>query len=195
MQDVFGSQCGAPGALDRMATQPAANAVIGNPQLSFSGKTLEASGLVAELDTHRALTVFVPTDQAVAALRNQLGDDAFTSVFRNEFVIGRLVHYFVLDQRYNAAGLVAAGTVRPEFGGTLRIRSSGGTMTVTDDNGGTATVTCGNIPTRNATIFIIDRMLIPANSPLLQGQAPKPWNCQPSPGAYQHGVICTKPTT
>jgi uncharacterized surface protein with fasciclin (FAS1) repeats len=35
--------------------------------------------------------------------------------------------------------------------------------TVTSGNGTTAKILCGNIPTSNATVFVIDKVLMPAS--------------------------------
>jgi uncharacterized surface protein with fasciclin (FAS1) repeats len=45
-------------------------------------------------------------------------------------------------------------------GGSLRIRDDQDTMDITDNAGTTAHVLCGNIPTANATVFIIDKVLM-----------------------------------
>jgi uncharacterized surface protein with fasciclin (FAS1) repeats len=48
-------------------------------------------------------------------------------------------------------------------GGSLRIKDAGDTMEITDNTGVTSHVLCGNIPTANATLFIIDQVMQPKN--------------------------------
>ena len=60
-----------------------------------------------------------------------------------------------------AAGLVEAKTVSQLAGGDLTIGGTPEAPTVTDGMGNTANVLCGNIPTSNATVFVIDKVLMP----------------------------------
>ncbi len=46
-------------------------------------------------------------------------------------------------------------------GGELTIGGTADAPTVTDRQGNTAKVLCGNIPTSNATVFVIDKVLMP----------------------------------
>ena len=48
----------------------------------------------------------------------------------------------------------------------MRVLVLGGTAeapTVTDGQGNTANILCGNIPTANATVFVIDKVLMPTS--------------------------------
>jgi uncharacterized surface protein with fasciclin (FAS1) repeats len=47
-------------------------------------------------------------------------------------------------------------------GGDVTIGGTADAPTVTDGQGNTANVLCGNIPTSNATVFVIDKVLLPA---------------------------------
>ena len=56
---------------------------------------------------------------------------------------------------------MAAGQTTELAGGTLTIGGTAEAPTITDGQGNTANVLCGNIPTSNATVFVIDRVLMP----------------------------------
>ena len=73
----------------------------------------------------------------------------------NPQALGAILNYHVSMTRYDRDGLVQVGTV-PTTGGTVQVAPAGDTITA---NG--ATVLCGNIPTSNATVFVIDRVLMP----------------------------------
>jgi Secreted and surface protein containing fasciclin-like repeats len=65
----------------------------------------------------------------------------------------------VVPKRYDAAGLVAAGKTTELTGGDVTIGGDATAPTLTDGKGNTAKVICGNIPTSNATVFVIDKVL------------------------------------
>ena len=64
--------------------------------------------------------------------------------------------YHLIPQRYDAQGLVDAGSVQ-SVQGMVEIT---GTPDAPVINGST-NVACGNIPTANATVFVIDSVLMP----------------------------------
>jgi uncharacterized surface protein with fasciclin (FAS1) repeats len=166
--DVFGPACGtlpqgtAPGSLDAMGPQPVATAASANPLLTTLATAVKAvPGLPDTLDSTRGITVFAPTNSAFDAVQKQLGATAFQGLLKNPTVLGSLLSYHVIGQRYDAAGLVAAGTTTELAGGTVTIGGTAAAPTITDGQGNTAKVLCGNIPTSNATVFVIDRVLLP----------------------------------
>jgi uncharacterized surface protein with fasciclin (FAS1) repeats len=57
---------------------------------------------------------------------------------------------------------VEAGKLTELSGGDVTIGGTADAPTVTDGEGNTANVLCGNIPTSNATVFVIDKVLMPA---------------------------------
>ena len=61
----------------------------------------------------------------------------------------------------DADGLVEAGKTTELAGGDITIGGTADAPTLTDGQGNTAKVLCGNIPTSNATVFVIDKVLIP----------------------------------
>ena len=72
-----------------------------------------------------------------------------------------LTLHVVSGEQLSSADLAAAGTVTG-LGGDLTIAMDGDTLTV-DAGGGPATVVCADVPTSNATVHIIDTVLLPAS--------------------------------
>ncbi|MCR6489767.1 fasciclin domain-containing protein [Amycolatopsis sp. OK19-0408] len=161
--DVFGPACSqlpqgsAPGSLDSMGPQPVASAASTNPLLTKLVAAVKATNLVDTLNSQPAITVFAPADPAFEAL----GDAKFKELAGKPDQLAPILQYHVVGKRYDAKGLAAAGTVDSlnTAGGPLKIEGSGENMTV---NG--AKILCGNIPTKNATVFVIDKVLTPGTN-------------------------------
>ncbi|WP_326951330.1 fasciclin domain-containing protein [Amycolatopsis sp. NBC_01307] len=161
--DVFGPACSqlpqgsAPGSLDSMGPQPVASAASTNPLLTKLVAAVKATNLVDTLNSAPAITVFAPADPAFAAL----GDAKFNELAGKPAELSPILQYHVVGKRYDAKGLAAAGTLDSlnTAGGPLKIEGTGDNMTV---NG--AKILCGNIPTKNATVFVIDKVLTPGTN-------------------------------
>jgi uncharacterized surface protein with fasciclin (FAS1) repeats len=63
----------------------------------------------------------------------------------------------VAGEKLDADQLVAAGTVKTVQGGDVTVTRDGDTLKVN----GSSSVICGNVQTANATVFIIDGVLLP----------------------------------
>ncbi|WP_439382940.1 fasciclin domain-containing protein [Amycolatopsis lexingtonensis] len=161
--DVFGPACSqlpqgsAPGSLDSMGPQPVASAASTNPLLTKLVAAVKATNLVDTLNSQQAITVFAPADPAFAAL----GDAKFNELAGKPAELAPILQYHVVGKRYDAKGLASAGSLDSlnTAGGPLKIEGSGENMTV---NG--AKILCGNIPTKNATVFVIDKVLTPGTN-------------------------------
>ncbi|UOX89137.1 fasciclin domain-containing protein [Amycolatopsis sp. FBCC-B4732] len=161
--DVFGPACSqlpqgsAPGSLDSMGPQPVASAASTNPLLTKLVAAVKATNLVDTLNSQQAITVFAPADPAFAAL----GDAKFAELAGKPAELAPILQYHVVGKRYDAKGLASAGSLDTlnTAGGPLKIEGSGENMTV---NG--AKILCGNIPTKNATVFVIDKVLTPGTN-------------------------------
>jgi uncharacterized surface protein with fasciclin (FAS1) repeats len=154
----FGSGCAAvptdasnPGSFASMAKVPVATAASGNPLLSTLVTAVKKAGLVDSLNTAPALTVFAPTNDAFAKipaadLKAVLADKAtLTKILTTHVVAGKLT----------PAEL--AGTHKTLQGGEITVSGSGESFEVD----GAASVICGNVQTANATVYIIDSVLMP----------------------------------
>ena len=70
-----------------------------------------------------------------------------------------ILTYHVVPQRYDTAGLARAGTVTTVQGAPLTISGEPGSLVIDEQQ--PARVLCSNIPTANATVFVIDTVLMP----------------------------------
>jgi uncharacterized surface protein with fasciclin (FAS1) repeats len=169
ISDIFGPACDqvpkeGPGSAQGMVGDPVATAASHNPLLTTLTKAVTAAKLVDTLNSAPALTVFAPADPAFQALEAQhpgilneltTAPDAASPTGK----LYKILTYHVVGQRYDAAGIVKAGTLDSLEGGKINI---GGTATAPTVNG--APVLCGNIPTKNATVFVIGQVLSPPTS-------------------------------
>jgi uncharacterized surface protein with fasciclin (FAS1) repeats len=159
MAAPFGAACSAvptdgAGSFDGMAADPVATAASNNPVLSTLVTAVTEAGLGETLNTAKDITVFAPTNDAFAALPKATLDAAMadpkgllTTVLTNHVVEGRLSP----DQ--------VAGEHKTLSGKSITVAGSGEEFTVTP---GDAKVVCGNVMTANATVYIIDKVLVPA---------------------------------
>ena len=161
--DVFGPACGmlpqgsAPGSLDSMGPQPVASAASTNPLLTKLVAAVTATNLADPLNSSPSITVFAPADDAFSAL----GDAKFQELASKPDTLAPILKYHVVGKRYDAKGLEAAkmADTLDADGGQLKFEGSGDNLTV---NG--AKILCGNIPTGNATVFVIDKVLTPGTN-------------------------------
>jgi uncharacterized surface protein with fasciclin (FAS1) repeats len=158
--DTFGPACGqipssGKGSLNGMASDPVATAAGNNPLLTKLVAAVGAANLGDTLNSQKAITVFAPYDPAFDAL----GADKFAALAKDPATLAPILQYHVLPQRMDADGLIAAGSEKTLQGGTVKITGdkTSGVMV----NG--AKVLCGNIPTGNATVFVIDKVLTPGS--------------------------------
>lgn len=154
--DVYGPACSqvpttGEGSVDGMVDDPVATAASNNPLLTKLVAAVTAANLGDTLNGQEAITVFAPADPAFDALGPQLD-----TVLADVPLLTDILSYHVVPMRMDADGLVAAKTVETLQGGSLTIAGSGENFTV---NG--ANVLCGNIPTANATVFVIDTVMMP----------------------------------
>ena len=155
---VFGSGCAAvpkdgKGSFNGMATDPVATAASNNPLLTTLVTAVGAAGLGDTLNTTPDITVFAPVDSAFAklppeALKAALADPKgmLTKILTNHVVQGKISP----DK--------LAGDHKTLAGGTLKVTGSGEAFKVNGANN----IICGNVPTANATVYIVDGVLLPA---------------------------------
>ena len=154
----FGPGCSAvptdgKGSFAGMAMDPVATAASNNPVLSTLVTAVKEAGLVDTLNSAKDITVFAPTNDAFAAMDKATMDKAMgdlkgllTKVLTNHVVEGRLSPDMLAGEHTTLAGT------------TITVKGSGEKFTV-----GKATVVCGNVQTANATVYIVDEVLLPAS--------------------------------
>ncbi|MDQ3782410.1 MAG: fasciclin domain-containing protein [Actinomycetota bacterium] len=154
-----GEACGAvpadgEGSFDGMADDPAATAASNNPVLSTLVTAVGEAGLGDTLNGEGPFTIFAPYNDAFAAIPEA---DLNAIMADTEQLTSILTYHVVGGESLDMAGLVDAGTVTTVNGADLTIEASGDLISV---NG--AQVICGNVQTANATVHIIDMVLVPA---------------------------------
>ena len=159
-QDNFGPGCadvpaeGEAGSFDAMAQDPVATAASTNPLLSTLVTAVDAAGLVDTLNSAEALTVFAPANSAFEAIPKETLDTLLADPTGD---LATILQVHVVEGKMSADELIKAGTVKSLQGTELKISAKDDTMMVND-----ASVVCGNVQTANATVFIIDSVLMPA---------------------------------
>jgi uncharacterized surface protein with fasciclin (FAS1) repeats len=153
----FGPGCaGVPasgsGSFNGMAQDPVATAASNNPALSTLVTAVTAAGLGDTLNTTDDITVFAPTNDAFTALDKATLDAAMADP---KGLLTTVLTYHVVPGRLSPDQL--AGTHKTLQGGTIEVAGSGDSFTVN----GTSKVVCGNVQTKNATVYIIDGVLLP----------------------------------
>ncbi len=166
ISDIFGPACDqvpkdGPGSPGGMVSEPVATAASNNPLLTTLTKAVKAANLGDTLNSAPTLTVFAPADSAFQQLETQNPGilsqlTTASDVASPDGKLAKILKYHVVGQRYDAAGLVQAATVDSLEGGKIKISGTSAAPTV---NG--AQVLCGNIPTKNATVFVIGQVLSP----------------------------------
>ncbi|MBK0867901.1 MAG: fasciclin domain-containing protein [Saccharopolyspora sp.] len=162
-EDVFGPGCSQvptdpndPGSVQGMVDDPVGTAASNNPLLTKLTAAVQAAGLVDTLNKPDAqYTVFAPADPAFEAIPQDQLEAMLTDPAQKQQLTDVLT-YHVVPQRMDAEGLAGAGTLPTAQGGQLKVEGSGENLKV---NG--ASVLCGNVPTANATVFVVDKVLMP----------------------------------
>ncbi|BBZ07236.1 cell surface glycolipoprotein MPB83 [Mycolicibacterium doricum] len=143
-----------PGSVAGMAMDPVATAASNNPLLTtltkaVSGQLNPRVNLVDTLNGGQ-FTVFAPTDEAFAkidpATIERLKTDAplLTSILTYHVVPGQ------------AAPDAVVGTHKTVQGADVTVTGHGSELKVND-----ASVVCGGVKTANATVYLIDTVLMP----------------------------------
>jgi uncharacterized surface protein with fasciclin (FAS1) repeats len=133
------------------------------PQLqTFRTAVAAVPGLADTLDASTDLTVYAPTDAAFERLHAELGDAAYTALLEDPQRLAPLLAYHVAATRSSAEELVAAGKSTQLVLGSVAVGGTAGAPTFTGGAGGTANLVCGDIPTANAMLFVVDAVLMPA---------------------------------
>jgi uncharacterized surface protein with fasciclin (FAS1) repeats len=141
-----------------MAQDPVATAASNNPVLSTLVTAVTKSGLVDTLNSAQGITVFAPANAAF----QKIPSATLNSVLANKAELTKILTYHVVSGRLSPDEL--AGTHKTLEGGNVTVSGSGESFTVTGGtSSNTANVVCGNVQTANATVYIIDSVLMPAS--------------------------------
>ncbi|MGN9781042.1 fasciclin domain-containing protein [Nonomuraea sp. ZG12] len=148
----FGPACSAiESSLAGIAEQPVGTAVSEVSELSTLADALEQAGLADKLNSAEELTVFAPTNEAFEAIPQETRD----KLMADKQQLTEVLNNHVVEGKNEPADLEDA-TLTTLGGSELTAKGSGEDLTVND-----AKVVCGNVPTKNATVYVIDKVLMP----------------------------------
>ncbi|MGE2730524.1 fasciclin domain-containing protein [Mycolicibacterium vaccae] len=143
-----------PGSVEGMAQSPVTVAASNNPMLTtltkaVSGQLNPDVNLVDTLDGGQ-FTVFAPTDAAFAKL-----DPATVEKLRTDApMLTKILTYHVVPGQADPAAVV--GTHKTVEGADVTVTGQGDQLKVNN-----ASVVCGGVQTANATVYMIDSVLLP----------------------------------
>ncbi|HET6635504.1 MAG TPA: fasciclin domain-containing protein, partial [Streptomyces sp.] len=135
-----------------MAQDPVATAASHNPALSTLVSAVKKAGLVDTLNNAENITVFAPTNDAF----KKIPKDTLDAVLNDKKKLTDILTYHVVGQKLTPKDL-ENGEYKTLNGATLTTSGSGTSYKVND----TANVVCGNVQTKNATVYIVDSVLMP----------------------------------
>ncbi|MDT7759326.1 MAG: hypothetical protein QOH27_5224 [Mycobacterium sp.] len=164
--DLVGNGCAAyaqkvpsgPGSVAGMSQDPVAVAASNNPMLTtltsaLSGKLNPNVNLVETLNSNPGLTVFAPTDEAFAKI-----DPATIEKLKTDSdLLTKILTYHVVEGQ--ASPTTVGGDHKTLQGGTVKVTGSGADLEVND-----AGLVCGGVKTANATVYMVDTVLMPPAS-------------------------------
>lgn len=153
--EPFGAACGqvpssGKGSFDGMSSDPVATAASNNPLLSTLVSAVGEAGLADTLNTTDDITVFAPTNDAFKAM-----DQAtLKKAMADQKLLRQVLTLHVVPGRLGPDEL--AGSHKTLNGQSITVEGSGEEFAVGD-----AKVVCGNVQTANASVYIIDAVLLP----------------------------------
>ena len=153
--DTFGEGCAAiptdgKGSFDGMVTDPVATAASNNPLLKTLVAAVTQADLVDTLNSAPALTVFAPTDDAFGKIPKTDLD----AVLADKPTLQKILTHHVVEGQLGPDEIV--GTHDTLAGDTITIKGE-----LPELKANEATIICGNIPTANATVYVIDTVMMP----------------------------------
>ncbi len=156
--EPFGAACAAvpkdgAGSFTGMAKDPVATAASNNPLLSTLVTAVKQAGLVDTLNSAQDITVFAPTNDAFAKVPKADLD----ALLADKAKLTKVLTYHVTPERLAPTAL--AGTHKTLEGTDLTVTGAQPDFTVN----GNSKVLCGNVQTANATVYIVDTVLMPAS--------------------------------
>ncbi|WP_350278019.1 fasciclin domain-containing protein [Kribbella sp. HUAS MG21] len=145
------------GSIDGMAAAPVATAASGNPLLTtlvaaVSGKLNPKVDLVSTLNGSE-FTVFAPVDAAFA----KIPAATVNTLKTNDALLTKILTYHVVAGQLDPTAVVGKhATVEKQ---EVTVTGSGDSLKVNNAN-----VICGGVKTANATVYLIDSVLMPPAS-------------------------------
>jgi uncharacterized surface protein with fasciclin (FAS1) repeats len=154
---TFGSDCGmipssGMGSMHGMMTDPVVTAASHNPLLTTLAADIKAAGLTAQLNSMGSITVFAPANTAFGKLPHSMA----MNLMHSAPDLAKVLKYHVVSGHITAAQMASGKPLATLEGSTLKPSKMGAVYEVNN-----AAIICGNIQTANATVYIINKVLIP----------------------------------
>ena len=151
----FGPGCAAvpktgDGSFKGMSTAPVATAASANPILKTLVTAVGEADLVDTLNSAPELTVFAPANDAFGAIPKK----DLNALLADKPALTKVLTHHVVEGKIAPEDL--AGMHKTLAGDEIEVKGSGEKFTVADAN-----VICGNVQTANATVYVIDGVLMP----------------------------------
>lgn len=158
VNEPFGPACSTvpkdgAGSFDGMAKDPVATAASNNPALSTLVTAVKKAGLVDTLNNAQNITVFAPTNDAFAKVPKADLD----KLLADKATLTKVLTYHVVGQKLTPKQLEKGSFDTLE---KSELTTSGSDMAYTVND--SSKVVCGNVQTANATVYIVDTVLMPA---------------------------------
>jgi uncharacterized surface protein with fasciclin (FAS1) repeats len=153
---TIGTDCGmipqaGMGSMHGMAMEPAVTAAGHNPLLTTLAADLRKAGLATTLNSAKSITIFAPDNKAFSKLSAH-----DMTMMNGSGELARTLKYHVVSGRITPAQLASGTKLTTLEGSQLETAKMGTTY-----EAGNATITCGNLHAANATIYIINTVLMP----------------------------------
>ena len=149
-----------PGSVTGMAADPVTVAASNNPMLktltqALSGQLNPNVNLVDTLNSAPSLTVFAPTDEAFAKIDPATIDKLKT----DSALLTSILTYHVVEGQASPEQVV--GVHKTMQGADVTVTNAAMGMMPADLKVNDASVACGGVQTANATVYLVDTVLMP----------------------------------
>lgn len=142
------------GSAQGMTDDPVATAASNNPALSTLVSAVKEAGLVDTLNSLQGATVFAPSNAAF----EKIPPETLSAVLADkEKLTSILTLHVVPNEKLDAQALANKGSAPTVNGQEITFAAEDGSLVVN----GQATGICPNVRTANATVHIIDTVLMP----------------------------------
>jgi uncharacterized surface protein with fasciclin (FAS1) repeats len=153
---TIGTDCGmipaaGMGSMHGMAMDPVVTAASHNPLITTLAAEIMKADLTATFNSAKNITVFAPDNQA---FKNLTAHDM--AMISGMTELAKILKYHVVTGRITPAELAHGITLTTVEGSQLKTSRMGSVYEVNN-----ADVTCGNLHTANATVYIINTVLMP----------------------------------
>ena len=152
----FGPDCGmvpatGMGSFHGMSMAPVVTAARHNPLLTSFAADVKMAGLTGDLNSMHAVTVFAPANSAFSKLPASEMD-----MMHSTAELAKILKYHIVSGRVTPAELAHGMALQTLEGGSVKGAKMGSVYEVNN-----AQVICGNIQTANATVYVINKVLVP----------------------------------